>query len=272
LVVAAIQINSNNNSKENLKKVLYFMDMALDVNPDIIVLPEYTNYMGPLDKALPHGLSKKSMWHKTLSGFAKMNNTGLVVGLLLKADNGKASSSVLYFNKKGICRSSYQKLHLFDVNLEDTVVFRESDYLSPGSDPGIFSIDKLTCGVALCYDLRFPELFRDLVAKNARVIFLPAAFTDVTGEAHWEILVRARAIENQVYMIAVNQVGNFMKEKASYGMSMIVDPWGTVIAKAPGLQDDKCETIISASLDFSYQDTVRKKLPCLSHIRKDIFG
>lgn len=271
MVVAGIQINSNNKSEENLKKVFYLLEKALDFKPDIIVLPEYTNYLGPLYKAYTHALSKNSIWHKQLSGFAKINNVGLIIGLLVKTEDDKAASSILYFNKEGMCKNICQKLHLFDVHLNNEINIMESEFLSRGMKPGLVMINKTTCGFALCYDLRFPELFRRLAVKNARIIFVPAAFTHITGKAHWEILVRARAIENQVFMIAVNQVGEYIKGKSSYGMSMIVDPWGKILTSAPVYGNNQSEAVISATLDFSYQDRVRQSLPCLSHRREDLF-
>lgn len=271
MVIAGIQINSNNKNEENLKKIFYLLEKALDIGPDIIVLPEYTNYMGPLDGAYTHALPKKSIWHKQLSGFAKINKVGIIIGLLLKTKDKKTASSVLYFDKEGIYRNVYQKIHLFDVNLDNKVTIRESEFLNPGNGLEVLTINKISCGFALCYDLRFPEFFRRLVIKNARIIFVPAAFTDITGKAHWEILVRARAIENQVFIIAVNQVGEYIKGKTSYGMSMIVDPWGTVLARAPASGETRGGDIISATLDFSYQDRVRQDLPCLSHRREDLF-
>jgi predicted amidohydrolase len=289
LIVSGIQINSNDKNNENQKKVLYLLDQALDTRPDIIVLPEYTNYMGPLDNAYSNALSHNSIWHKQLSGFARINKIGLLAGLLLKTNNKKAASTVVYFDTEGVCHSVYEKLHLFDAHLDNNVNIRESDFLAAGTRVGIVSINKVTCGVALCYDLRFPELFRRLAVKNARIIFVPAAFTQTTGEAHWEILIRARAIENQVFIIAINQVGEYYNGNISYGMSMIVDPWGRVLVRAPAYGEDSVpngivpvkspayrerpgELIISAPLDLSYQDKVRQNLPCLSHRREDLFS
>ncbi|MBN2534448.1 MAG: hypothetical protein JXB88_16305 [Spirochaetales bacterium] len=271
MIIAGIQINSNNRSEENLKKVFYLLEKAMDMEPDIIVLPEYTNYIGPLDKAYSSGLTKTSIWHKQLSGFAKINNVGIIAGLLLKAKDKKVSSSVLYFDKEGTWRDVYQKLHLFDAVLDNKVNVRESEFLSPGPGLEVFTINKIPCGFAVCYDLRFPELFRRFTLQKARIIFVPAAFTHTTGKAHWEILVRARAIENQVFIIAINQVGEHIKGKISYGMSMIVDPWGTILARAPAAGEDGQETIITATLDFPYQDSVRENMPCLSHRREDLF-
>jgi deaminated glutathione amidase len=271
LIVTAIQINSNNNSNENLKKVCSLLEGALDTGPDIIVLPEYINYMGPLDTCSSHALPEKSIWHERLSRFAQQNRVGIIAGLLMKTKNNKASSAVLYVDKDGNPLEIYKKLHLFDINLDNHMTIRESDFLIPGTDPALITIGQVSCGFALCYDLRFPELFRRMTIKNARIIFLPAAFTNTTGKAHWEILVRARAIENQVFVVAVNQTGKYPAGNISYGMSMIVDPWGTILAKAPAYDESPGETIISANLNFSYQDKVRQNMPCLSHRREDLF-
>ncbi|MBN2442537.1 MAG: hypothetical protein JXJ04_14375 [Spirochaetales bacterium] len=271
MVIAGIQLNSTDNGEENLKKVFYFLERALKLRPDIIVLPEYTNYMGSLKSSFSHALPKTSEWYEKLSGFARINRVGLIIGLLLKGTDKKSTSSLVYFDNQGILRHTYNKLHLFDVVIDKKVSYCESAYLMPGNKPGMSVINEIPCGFALCYDLRFPEVFRFFSANKRRIIFLPSAFTETTGKDHWEVLVRARAIENQVFMIAINQVGIYDSDKASYGKSMIVDPWGTILAQAPGMEESENECIISASPDFTMQDHVRKKIPCLLHRRRDLF-
>jgi deaminated glutathione amidase len=271
LIVTGIQINSNAQCEENLSKVLLYLEKARASQPDIIVLPEYSNYMGPLENAYSHGLTDGSRWHRQLSHFAKQNKVGIIAGLLLRAGDHKSTSSLIFFNKHGIQQSIYTKLHLFDIQIDAQVTFNESTYLQPGKSPVITEIDGIPCGFAICYDLRFPGFFRYLSEQKVRVIFVPAAFTEKTGKAHWELLVRTRALENQVFVVAVNQVGTYAGDKASYGHSMIVDPWGAILARAPGNKNESGEGLFTASLDFSYQDTIREKLPCLSHRREDLW-
>jgi deaminated glutathione amidase len=154
----------------------------------------------------------------------------------------------------------YRKIHMFDV-VVGGMEYRESASEEPGDEIVLSeAAGGIPLGLTVCYDLRFPELFRILAIRGARVITLPAAFTKVTGRAHWEILVRARAIENQAFVVAADQIGTHPPDKESFGGSMIVDPWGEVLARAP---DEEC--FIAANLDFARQDEVRDKLPSLAN-------
>ncbi len=154
----------------------------------------------------------------------------------------------------------YRKIHMFDV-VVGGIEYRESASEEPGDDIVLSEAGEgVPLGLTVCYDLRFPELFRILAIRGARVITLPAAFTKVTGQAHWEILIRARAIENQAFVVAADQIGTHPPDKESFGGSMIVDPWGEVLARAP---DEEC--FIAANLDFARQDEVRDKLPSLAN-------
>jgi predicted amidohydrolase len=273
LLVSVVQINSVTDKKNNLIKVESFLEKAYAVKPDIIVMPEYTNYMGPLSNAYEYGEPMKgSLWYKRLSAFASDNTVDIITGILKQAEDGKAASCAVHFSKKGAVLVEYKKVHLFDIDLDREVVIKESAYLTAGNTPVVTEINGIRCGFAICYDLRFPELFRRLTLKGAQLVFLLAAFTHKTGQAHWEPLVRARAIENELFIVAANQVGLYGEGKVSYGNSMIVDPWGRVIVRAAGIDDPEKECIIHGELDFSYQDKVREDLPCLGHIRRDLFS
>jgi predicted amidohydrolase len=160
----------------------------------------------------------------------------------------------------GEVKGVYRKIHMFDV-VVGGMEYRESASEEPGDEIVLSeAAGGIPLGLTVCYDLRFPELFRILAIRGARVITLPAAFTKVTGRAHWEILVRARAIENQAFVVAADQIGTHPPDKESFGGSMIVDPWGEVLARAP---DEEC--FIAANLDFARQDEVRDKLPSLAN-------
>jgi len=182
----------------------------------------------------------------------------------VEGDDKLRNTSVLV-GPDGELHATYNKLHLFDVEVEGTV-YRESDAEAPGDEEVVADAGGLRIGMAVCYDLRFPELFRIMALRGARAISLPSAFTVPTGRAHWEVLVRARAIENQVFMIAAGQIGKHPPHHESYGHSMIVDPWGVVLAEAP---DEEC--FVAADLDLEAQEQVREKLPSLAHRRPEAY-
>nr|MBA2765215.1 carbon-nitrogen hydrolase family protein [Thermoleophilaceae bacterium] len=172
----------------------------------------------------------------------------------------RLANSSLHFGPDGTRRAVYRKIHMFDVEV-DGVEYRESDVEEPGDELVLSECGEgVQLGLTVCYDLRFPELYRLLAIAGARVITVPAAFTRPTGAAHWEILLRARAIENQVFVLAADQIGHHTPEKESYGGSMIVDPWGEILARAP---DEEC--YVAAKLDFDRQDEVRRRLPSLAN-------
>jgi predicted amidohydrolase len=166
----------------------------------------------------------------------------------------------VHYGPDGGRRAAYRKVHMFDVEVGG-VEYRESATEEPGDELVVSALtDGTRLGLTVCYDLRFPELFRILALEGARVFTVPAAFTRITGEAHWEILLRARAIENQCFVVAADQVGSHTPDKESFGGSMIVDPWGTVLARA-----EDGEGFVAADLDLAAQDDVRRRLPSLAN-------
>jgi predicted amidohydrolase len=159
----------------------------------------------------------------------------------------------------------YRKLHLFDVEV-DGKVYEESATVERGGDVVVANLGRAAVGLSICYDLRFPELYRRLAHRGARLVTVPAAFTAETGKDHWEVLLRARAIENQVFVLAAAQCGSHPPANACYGNAMVVDPWGVVLARA-GYR----EGVVVADLDFGEQERVRRTLPALQHRREDLF-
>jgi deaminated glutathione amidase len=271
LKIAVIQINASDDPAGNLDKVLSFLERASLNKPDVIVLPEYSNYMGPLSSAFEKGEEENGPWFKALARFAGENDTHVIAGLLLKGENGKAYSTLLSFDGTGRLVSRYRKLHLFDVDLPEGPRIRESDHLIQGTSCVTGAVAGVHAGFAICYDIRFPELFRRLKAMSAKAFFTVSAFTETTGKAHWEILLRARAIENQAYLIAANQVGPCRPDKSSYGHSMIVDPWGNIVCQAPGPGSPQAESVIFCDLDPSLVDRTERQMPCGTHVRRDLF-
>jgi predicted amidohydrolase len=172
----------------------------------------------------------------------------------------RVRNTTVVFDPAGEIVARYSKIHMFDVDLAGGVSYRESAVVAPGEEIVTFEMDGVRVGLAICYDLRFPELFRILALRGAEVIILPAAFTMTTGKDHWETLIRARAIENQVYMVAPGQVGSYDGAHWCYGRSMVVDPWGTVLATAPDLP-----TVVTATIDRERLQTVRRQIPSLAN-------
>ena len=182
-------------------------------------------------------------------------------------DSDKAWNQTLVYAPDGELAAVYRKIHLFDIDITGKVSDNESSRYEAGTEMVTFDSALGRFGLTICYDLRFPELFRALTLAGARVLFLPSAFTLYTGKDHWEALIRARAIENQVYMVAPAQIGVHGDNKQCFGNTMIVDPWGTVLARAP-----ERECVVLADIDYAAQDKIRAGLPNLVHRRPDVYA
>jgi predicted amidohydrolase len=227
------------------------------------VLPEKFNLLGSPDDLRAGAEPIPGPTTDWAAALCRELDLWLVAGSIVERVEGddKLRNTSVLVGPDGELHAAYRKIHLFDVEVGGTV-YRESDAEAPGDEVVVAEAGGVPLGMAVCYDLRFPELFRIMAVRGARVISLPAAFTVPTGRAHWEILVRARAIENQVFMIAAGQIGRHPPDHESYGHSLIVDPWGVVLAQAP---DSEC--FVAADLDLDAQDEVREKLPSLAHRR-----
>lgn len=264
---AAIQMNSTGDRARNRATADRLVRAAAADGAALVVLPEKWNVLGTpeqlADGAEP--LDGPSIaWARELARELRID---LVAGSIVerRADapaGAKHANTSVHVGPDGELRGVYRKLHLFDVEVEG-VVYRESDGEEPGEEIVTTTLaDGTGLGLAICYDLRFPELFRILALRGARVLALPSAFTLATTRDHWEVLVRARAIEDQCYVVAANQVGEHAPGRASGGRSLIADPWGVVLATAPD-----GEGYALATLDFPRQDAIRAKLPSLAHRR-----
>jgi len=196
---------------------------------------------------------------------ARKTGAWLVLGGMpekIPGDPGHIYNACVVLDGEGTVRGIYRKIHLFDVAIPGGAEFRESATVAPGSEPVIVDTPVGPLGLSVCYDLRFPELYRALAAKGARLCVVPAAFTAHTGKDHWHVLLRARAIENQLYVIAAAQFGQHNPKRATYGHALVVDPWGNVLADA---SDRPC--VVVAEVDAELQDKVRREMPCLQHRR-----
>jgi predicted amidohydrolase len=267
---AAVQINSGSDVEANIATANTYVRAAAADGAKLVVLPEKWTVMGG-----PEGLRAGAqaldgsaiVWARRTAAELKLD---LVAGSIAERVEGheKLGNASVHVGPDGEIKAVYRKLHMFDVEVEGKR-YRESDTDEPGEEV-VSSVlaDGSNLGMAICYDLRFPELFRVLALRGARIVSLPAAFTLPTTRDNWEPLVRARAIENQVFMVAANQVGQHPGGHHSGGCSMIVDPWGTVLAQADG----ETPGYIAAELDYAHQDDIRKRIPLLEHRRPEVYA
>jgi len=263
-LAAAIQMAANSDKAANLDRAERLVRLAAARGANLAVLPEVFNWRGKRaeDRAAAETLEGESITR--MAALARELRIHLVAGSITELADGESRSyntSVL-LGPDGSRLAIYRKIHLFDVDLPGRVTIRESDAKLPGSNVVTATTPIGAIGLTICYDIRFPELYRELVFAGAQIITLPSAFTFPTGEAHWETLIRARAIENQVYMIAPAQFGPNVHGFSDYGNSMIVDPWGRVLARAADQ-----EGVVIAPVDLDYQERVRRELPALTHAR-----
>lgn len=267
--VAAVQLNSTADPAANTAVAERLTRAAAADGARLIVLPEKWTAMGSDEeqRAAAQPLDGEAVtWARSL---ARELGVDLVAGSILERVPGreKLSNTSVHIDPHGEVKAVYRKLHMFDVEVGGRV-YRESDLEQPGEEIVVSqTADGVELGLSVCYDLRFPELFRILAVRGARTIALPAAFTLATTRDHWEVLVRARAIENQTFVIAANQVGTHPGGMHSGGRSMIVDPWGVVLAQAP---DSECHIV--AELDLDQQREIRGRLPSLANRRPSAYA
>ena len=262
---AAVQLNAGHDKGRNLAVADRLTRAAAEDGADLVVLPEKFNLMGTEEqmRAGAEPLDGPSIaWARET---ARELSIDLVAGSIgeRRAGHERLSNTSVHVGRDGEVRAVYRKIHLFDVVVEG-IEYRESATEEPGDEIVLSDASGLPLGLSVCYDIRFPELYRILAVRGARVLAIPAAFTKPTGIAHWDLLVRARAVENQAFVIAAGQIGAWLPGKESFGASMIVDAWGEVLARAPDALAGCEETFVCADLDLARQDEVRERLPSLA--------
>jgi predicted amidohydrolase len=264
----AVQLNSTEDVAANLAKADRLVREAAGLGAELVVLPEKWSVLGTSKQmeAAAEPLDGRCItWAREVAAELGID---LVAGSILEKVPGQAkhANTSVHVGPEGEIKAVYRKLHMFDVEV-DGVTYAESDSEDPGDEVVITTLaDGTPLGMSVCYDIRFPELYRALVGEGAEILVIPAAFTLATTRDHWEVLVRARAIENQCFVVAPNQTGTHPGGNRSGGRSLIVDPWGLVLASAPDL-----ETTIVADLDFENLRGIRRRLPALSHRRPEIY-
>ena len=262
--VAAVQLNSNEDKQRNLATADRLTRAAAADGAQLVLLPEKWTALGTHEDYVraAESLDEPGPAIQWASQTARELGIDLVAGSISERREGreKLGNTSIHFGPDGEQKALYRKIHMFDV-VVGGIEYRESESEDPGEDIVLSETHGgVPLGMTVCYDLRFPELYRILAIRGARILLVPAAFTKITGQAHWEILLRARAIENQAFVIAADQIGRHPEDKESFGGSMIVDPWGELLARAP---DE--ETFIAADLDLARQDELREQLPSLAN-------
>jgi predicted amidohydrolase len=252
--VCAVQVETGNEPRKNLERVFSLIESVRPAHPDFIVVPEMFEIVpGPTDaglfsRSIPDELTER------LAAAARSCSANLVAGSIIEKDGGSLFNTSMVFDRAGALRGVYRKIHLFDA-----FSYGESNTLSGGKEPSLFTLDGLDFGIAICYDVRFPELFRHYALNGAMVVFVPAAFFQPNHD-HWELAVRARALDNGIYVVGCCQTG-----RRFVGRSMAADPWGIAVASAGTGEGSFC-----VEIDPSLVEETRTKLPLLENRRFDV--
>ncbi len=264
LVVGLVQMTSSSCIEDNLRKAQGLLEQAADQGAQVIVLPEsfalMEKYNGQkLDYLEQDGQGKIQDW---MSAMAKELGVLLVGGTIaIESDVEKRPYARCYiYNEKGLKLTHYDKIHMFDVSVKDGESYLESANTLAGTEPVVFEWNGVIFGCSVCYDLRFPELYRLYQSSNVEVILAPSAFTLATGKVHWKLLLQARAVENLAFVVAPNQTGTHDNQRKTYGHSMVVDPWGEIIGEL-----DDCEGVLLSELKIDKISQIKAKFPVHQH-------
>lgn len=265
---AAAQLNSHDDVTKNLADVATVVARAKAEGAECVVLPENFAFMGGTDeerRTASEALDGDGPIVSTLRRLAREHGVTIVGGGFPErtGDPARPHNTALVVAPSGDVVAAYRKIHLFDVDVSDGQTYRESAAVTAGNTTVVVDIGGLRVGLSICYDLRFPELYRRLVAEGAEVLLVPAAFTLTTGKDHWHALLRARAIENQCWVVAAAQWGKHPKGRQTYGKSLVIDPWGDVVAQA----EEGAPTLALATLRKERVAEVRRAMPCGAHRR-----
>ncbi|GAB3088894.1 carbon-nitrogen hydrolase family protein [Micromonospora schwarzwaldensis] len=262
--VAVCQLNARDDRAANLAAAEALLVGAAEAGADLALLPEYVDYLGPADR-MPPAEPVDGEVGRFFAATARRLGLWVIAGSFHEAgpDPAHTWNTSLVFDREGALAAAYRKIHLYDVEIPGRVSYQESATVAPGEKPVVVDVEGLRVGLSICYDLRFPELYRQLaVDGGAELLVVPAAFMMHTGRDHWEVLLRARAIENQCFVAAAGQTGDHDPGRTCFGRSMVVDPWGTVVSQVP---DGPGLTV--AEIDLDRLRTIRAELPSLANRR-----
>ena len=266
--VGLCQMNTGADKQENLAAAESAIKQCAERGARLIMLPEHFNFLGPGKLRKENAeTAEASPSVDMIRELGVKLSVHIHLGSYLEQEGEHIYNTGLVTDPSGEVIAKYRKLHLFDVEIPGGRKYLESKTITPGNELATFSIDDFTFGMATCYDLRFPELFRRLTRMGAQVLLLPAAYTLQTGRDHWEVLLRARAVENLCWVAAAGQWGAIPPDHLCFGRSMVINPWGLITAQAG---DAVCS--ITAEIDLGVQEEIRTRFPVLEHARTDIFG
>jgi len=264
LRVACVQNTATRDVPGNVERVCALIDEAADGGARLVTLPETVGLIEPVNEQIPAATfaEDEDIGLAAFRERARRHGIMLLVGSQLIRESGKIFNRSFLLDEQGEIRARYDKLHMFDIELKNGEAYRESEAIAPGERAVVVETPLGKIGLSVCYDLRFGALYRALAHAGAELIMIPAAFTQTTGKAHWHTLVRARAIETGAFVLAPNQCGHHCDKRYSYGHSLIVDPWGEVLADSgaePG--------VICADIDLDEVARVRRRIPSLQNER-----
>ena len=267
LQAAVVQMTSGPDLHRNLSRAEELVAHAAGRGARLVVLPENFALLAADEDAklsVAETVPGSGPILTRMAAAARQHGVALILGGMPErtTDPRKVRNTSVYLDQAGEIVAAYRKIHLFDVSIPDGASYRESESVEPGREVVVVETPWAPIGLSVCYDLRFPELYRAQAASGARILTVPAAFTLHTGRDHWHVLLRARAIENLCFVLAAAQYGRHSEKRVTYGHAMIVNPWGHVLAEC-----GDSEGVAVAELDFAYQDQVRREVPCLGHRR-----
>ena len=265
--LALCQMNVIDNKKANLEKATSMIEESIKNKADFIVLPEMFNCPYSNDKFIEYAEDEQdSSTINTISRLAGENNVYILAGSIPEKEEDKIFNTSYLFDKKGNIIAKHRKMHLFDIDVKDKITFKESDVLTAGNEFALAETKYGKIGIGICYDVRFVELARIMVEDGALILFYPGAFNMTTGPAHWELLFRARALDNQVFCVGVAPALNIDASYHSYGHSIVANPWGEVVTQA-----DEKEDLIICEIDLSEIKKIRDEIPLLKNKRNDLY-
>jgi len=265
--IGICQLDVTDVKEQNVQKALEMIKKAAEKGAELVVLPEMfncpyqLNYFKPFAEEIPEGFT-----YQSLSQAAQENKVYLIGGSIPEKDGNHYYNTSLFFDKNGELIGLHRKIHLFDIDVKGKIAFKESAVLSPGKKITVIETPLAKIGIAICYDIRFPELIRVMALEGAEIICVPAAFNMTTGPLHWETLFRCRAIDNQLFMIAASPARKVTASYVAYGHSLAVDPWGKVINEA-----GTAEELLIVNLDLTEIQKVRQAIPSWQHRRTDLY-
>ena len=261
------QMNVIDNKEKNLENATSMINESISKNADFIILPEMFNCPYSNDKFIEYAEEDfNSQTLGKISSLAKKNNRYILAGSIPEKEEDKLYNTSYLFDRQGNIIAKHRKMHLFDIDVKGKITFKESDVLTAGDDFTIADTEFGKIGIGICYDVRFPELARIMVENGALMLIYPGAFNMTTGPAHWELLFRSRALDNQVYCVGVAPALNEDASYHSFGHSIIANPWGEIIAEA-----DEKENLIISEIDLDEIKRIREELPLLKNKREDLY-